>query len=103
VNPEEKHRELCVIVLEQASQVCTQEDEFRGGTHTPFADSSKRGDRQTRILRKGLVKIPSAVGSAKEARRLRSCSEVKLRRITSRRIIVGLTVSRSIRQKLRWG
>jgi hypothetical protein len=47
VNLEEKHRELCVEVLEQALQVCTQEDEFCGGTHTHFVDSSKEEDRRS--------------------------------------------------------
>jgi hypothetical protein len=68
-----------------------------------FKKSSRRKKLMVRILRKELVKISSAIGSTKEERRLRSYSEVKPRRITGHRIIVGLTISRSIGKKLHWG
>ena len=77
-------------------------NESHGGTHTPFSDSSKKGI-DDKDLEERTGEISSVVGSTKEARRLWPCSELKLMRIMSRRIVVGLTVSHSIRQKLRWG
>jgi hypothetical protein len=68
-----------------------------------FCRFLKEGKIDGQDLEERIGENPVSRWIAKEARRLRSCSEVKLRRIVSRRIVVGLTVSRSIRQKLRWG
>ena len=68
-----------------------------------FKKSSRRKKLTVKILWRGFVKNPPAVRSTRVRRRLRSHQEVKLGRIVSHRIVVGLPVSHSIREELHWG
>jgi hypothetical protein len=62
-----------------------------------FKKSSRRKKLMVRIAWRGFVKNLPTVRSTRVTRRLRSNQEVKLERIMSCRIIVGLPVSHSMR------
>jgi hypothetical protein len=75
----------------------------RRGTLGYFQEILKEEESDGQDLVERIGEIRPAVGSTKEARRLRPHQEVNLGRIVSHRIVVGLPVSHSIREELHWG